>query len=83
MGYYPFLVLGHNTADCIATQGLGGKAGHATGSAWPGTLQYGTATLRHKEQRAHHGIVSRHNFCVATGAACAQRHGAKAHACAL
>ena len=30
MGYCPFLVLGHETVDCIATQGLGGRA-----QVWP------------------------------------------------
>ena len=32
MGYCPFFVLGHDTIDCIVTQGLGGRAGRA----WPG-----------------------------------------------
>ena len=31
MGYYPFLVLGHNIADCIATQDLGGQQGAQLG----------------------------------------------------
>ena len=62
MGYGPFSSPAHDTAGCIATQGLGGKAGRA----WPGvrpskgvrerssTLRYGVATLRHAQQRARH-----------------------------
>ena len=37
MGYCPFSSPARDIASCIATQGLGGRAGRAAGLAWPGT----------------------------------------------
>ena len=82
MGYCPFLVLSHDTAGCIMTQGLGGRAWapmarHARPSrcaeAHSSTPQYGPARARHGAQ---HGFVSRYKFMSQQGGShMAHRHG--------
>ena len=43
MGYYPFMVLSHDTKNCIVTQGSK-RAG-----AWSGTPLHGAVGLRHDQ----------------------------------
>ena len=82
MGYCPFLVQSHDTADCIVTQqGWARARGHDTAEQGCVTRRCYTAGLRagasgnERTQPSHRG-VSRYNFCIVIGGLL---HGASAH----